>query len=73
MRGVAQVAALGYLGGEAERGCYEGSITTEHLLCQGTPVGCKASQPVPPSLTPLLPLGTTVQMVRGAFVKSGTA
>lgn len=24
-------------------------------------------------LTPLLPLGTTVQMVRSAFVKSGTA
>ncbi len=41
-RWVAPIAALGYRGVGAER-----SITV-CLLCQGTPVGFKASQPLPP-------------------------
>ena len=33
----------------AERGSCIATFTTENLLCQGTPVGSKASQPVPPN------------------------
>ena len=47
-RGVAQVAALGYLGDEGTGGFNRWGPRSD-LLCQGTPVGSKASQSVPPS------------------------
>ena len=47
--GTAPVAALGYRGSAAKRGSGIGRLITMNLLCQGTPVGSKASQPVPPN------------------------
>ena len=52
LRWVALVAALGYRGGGPTEVSQQRSITTR-LLCQGTPVGSQASQPVTPRLTPL--------------------
>ena len=46
-RCVAQVAALGDLGDEGTEGDNRGGSQSD-FLCQGTPVGSKASQPVLP-------------------------
>ena len=46
-RCVAQVAAFGDLCDEGIGGDNRGGSQSD-LLCQGTPVGSKASQPVPP-------------------------
>ena len=52
IRWVAPVAALGYRRGGAEGGFHNQRSITVCLLCQGTPVGSNASQPVPPSAQP---------------------
>ena len=44
----AHVVALGDLGDEGTGGYHRGGSRSD-LLCQGTPVGSKASQPVPPN------------------------
>ncbi len=38
-----------YRGGAAGRGLLGKIVSRVNLLCQGTPVGSKASQPVPPT------------------------